>query len=273
MKRNQPDYVFVKTSPADKERVNPLSRMNLVPFNHMAHEKYNDNCRVCHHANLAGCEQCHPIQGNKEGGGVTLQQAMHRPNVEQSCIGCHESRQAQPACAGCHISFEKKLPEGTASCANCHSVPKSEILGVVDKDDEKVMAARALGQRDFVTKTYADEDIPEIVVIDALADQYQPVKLPHRKIVTSMVDKIRNNHLSNFFHHEDGTVCQGCHHNSPAAKKPPKCISCHSKPFDAKDPFKPGLIAAYHRQCMECHKAMGIAKPAATDCMGCHKKK
>lgn len=273
MKRNQPDYVFVKTSAGDTERVNPLSRMNLVPFNHMAHEKYNDSCRVCHHANLAGCEQCHPIQGNKEGGGVTLQQAMHRPNVDQSCIGCHESRQAQPACAGCHISFEKKLPEGTASCANCHAVPKSEILGVVGQDDEKIMASRALGQRDSVTKTYADEDIPETVVIDALSDKYEPVKLPHRKIVTSMVDKIKTNQLANFFHSENGTVCQGCHHNSPAAKKPPKCISCHSKPFNAKDPFKPGLIAAYHRQCMECHKAMGIAKPVATDCTACHQKK
>lgn len=273
MKRNQPDYVFVKTSAADKERVNPLSRMNLVPFNHMAHEKFNDNCRVCHHADLAGCVQCHPIQGIKEGGGVTLQQAMHRPNVDQSCIGCHESRQAQPACAGCHISFEKKLPEGTASCANCHSVPKSEIIGVAGKDEEKMMAARALGRRDSVTKTYANQDIPETVVIDALSDQYEPVKLPHRKIVTSMVDKIKPNQLANFFHSENGTVCQGCHHNSPAAKNPPKCISCHSKPFDANDPFKPGLIAAYHRQCMECHKAMGIAKPVATDCTACHKKK
>jgi len=273
MKRNQPDYVFVKTSPADKEMANPLTRMNLVPFNHMAHEKYNDSCQICHHAALSDCQQCHSIQGNKDGRGVTLEQAMHRPNVNQSCIGCHESRQAQPACVGCHISFEKKQPEGTATCANCHEVPKSKIIGVVDKEDEKEMAARALGQRDTVARTYSDEDIPETVVIKALSDKYEPVKLPHRKIVTSMVDKIKTNQLANYFHYENGTVCQGCHHNSPAAKTPPKCVSCHSKPFNAKDPFKPGLIAAYHRQCMECHKAMGIAKPVATDCTACHKKK
>lgn len=273
MKLNQPDFVFVKTSAADKETINPLTRMNLVPFNHKAHEQYNDSCRVCHHANLTGCEQCHSIQGNKDGGGVTLEQAMHRPNIDQSCIGCHESQQAQPACVGCHISFEKKQPEGTASCANCHAVPKSEIIGVVGKDDEKMMAARALGQRDAVARTYSDADIPETVVIKALSNKYEPVKLPHRKIVTTMVDKIKSNRLANFFHHENGTVCQGCHHNSPASKTPPNCISCHSKPFNAKDPFKPGLIAAYHRQCMECHKAMGIAKPAATDCTACHQKK
>ena len=273
LKRNQPDYVFVKTSAADKEKANPLTRMELVPFNHMAHEQYNDSCRVCHHEALSDCQQCHSLQGNKDGRGVTLEQAMHRPSVNQSCIGCHESQQTQPGCAGCHISFEKKQPEGTTSCVNCHAVPKSEIIGVVGKDDEKMMAARALGQRNDVTKIYNDEDIPETVVIKALSDKYEPVKLPHRKIVAAMVDKIKTNQLAIFFHSENGTVCQGCHHNSPAAKTPPKCISCHSKPFNAQDPFKPGLIAAYHRQCMECHKAMGIAKPVATDCTACHQKK
>ncbi|MBW2440502.1 MAG: cytochrome C [Deltaproteobacteria bacterium] len=273
MKRNQPDYVFVKTSASDKEKANPLTRMQLVPFNHMAHEKYNDSCRVCHHAALSDCQQCHSLQGNKDGDGVTLEQAMHRPNVDQSCIGCHESRQAQPACAGCHISFEIKQPRGTASCANCHSVPKSQIIGVVQKDEEKMMASRALGQRDAITQTYTDEDIPETVSINTLSDKYEPVKLPHRKIVQTMVKKIENNQLANFFHYEKGTVCQGCHHNSPAAKTPPKCISCHSKPFNAKDPFKPGLVAAYHRQCMECHEVMGIAKPVSTNCTACHQKK
>ena len=273
LKLNQPDYVFVKTSASDKEKANPLSRMKLVPFNHMAHEKNNDSCRVCHHAALSDCQQCHSLQGTKDGGGVTLEQAMHRVNVDQSCIGCHESKQTEPSCAGCHISFEKKQPQGTASCTNCHMVPKSQIIGVVLKDEEEMMAAQALGQRDAVTKTYSDADIPETVVINSLADKYEPVKLPHRKIVKTMVDKIKDNQLANSFHYEKGTVCQGCHHNSPAAKTPPRCISCHSKPFNAKDPFKPGLIAAYHRQCMECHKAMGIAKPVATDCTACHRKK
>jgi hypothetical protein len=104
-------------------------------------------------------------------------------------------------------------------------------------------------------------------------NKYEPVKLPHRKIVQTMVANINSNKLVNYFHHEKGTVCQGCHHNSPAAKEPPKCVSCHGKPFNAKDPFKPGLMAAYHRQCMECHKAMGIQKPVATDCTACHQKR
>jgi hypothetical protein len=152
-------------------------------------------------------------------------------------------------------------------------VPKSQIVGAMPKEQEKMMALAALGQRDAVTRTYADEEIPETVTIEILSNKYEGVKLPHRKIIRTMVDKIENNKLANFFHSEKGTVCQGCHHNSPAAKTPPKCISCHSKPFNAKDPFKPGMIAAYHRQCMECHKSMGIAKPVATNCTACHQKK
>jgi hypothetical protein len=273
MKRNQPDFVFVKTSAADKEKANPLTRMNLVPFNHQAHEKYNDNCRVCHHAALTDCQQCHSLQAKKEGGGVTLEQAMHRLNVDQSCVGCHESKQTDPGCVGCHTSFEKKRQQGTTSCVNCHMVPKSQIIGTVDKDEEKKMAARTLNQRDAVNETYGDDDIPETVTIKALSNKYEAVKLPHRKMVRTMVANIKNNQLANYFHFEKGTVCQGCHHNSPAAKTPPRCVSCHSKPFNAKDPFKPGLMAAYHRQCMECHKTMGIAKPVATDCNACHQKK
>ena len=273
MKRNQPDFVFVKTSGTNDKKANPLTRMNLVPFNHQAHEKYNDSCRVCHHAALNDCQGCHSIEGSKDGGNVTLQQAMHRSNVDQSCMGCHEAKQSKQSCAGCHTSFEKKRQQGTSSCLNCHMVSKSHITGVLQKDELKMMAAKALEYRDAIAETYNEEDIPETVNIKDLTNIYEPVKLPHRKIVKTMVTKIKNNQLANFFHHEKGTVCQGCHHNSPAAKQPPKCGSCHGKPFNAKDPFKPGLMAAYHRQCMECHKAMGIEKPVATDCTACHPKK
>jgi hypothetical protein len=152
-------------------------------------------------------------------------------------------------------------------------VPKSQIMTEAQGGDIKKEAAGILENREAMTATYNPQDIPETVMIDTLMNKYEPVKLPHRKIVQSMVVNINNNKLANFFHHEKGTVCQGCHHNSPAAKEPPKCISCHGKPFNAKDPFKPGLMAAYHRQCMECHKAMGIKKPVSTDCTACHQKK
>ena len=273
LKRNQPDYLLVKTSASNINKSNPLTRMKLVPFNHQAHEKYNDSCRVCHHAALDDCVQCHSLEGSKEGDNVTLQQAMHRLKVDQSCMGCHEAKLNDQACVGCHTSFEKKRQQGTDSCVNCHMIPTSRISNEAEPAEKKMIAAEILEAREAVTVTYDDQDIPETVVIDALANQYEPVKLPHRKIVNALFNNIKNNKLANFFHHEKGTICQGCHHNSPAAKKPPNCVSCHSRPFNAKDPFKPGLMAAYHRQCMECHKAMNIQKPVSTDCTACHAKK
>ena len=273
MKRNQPDYVLVKTTAASTKKSNPSTRMMRVPFNHQAHEKYNDSCRVCHHAALDDCVQCHSLEGSKEGDNVTLQQAMHRLNVNQSCIGCHEAKLNKPTCVGCHTSFEKKRQQGTASCENCHMVPTSRIGNEIEPAVTAQMAAETLESREAVTLTYDEQDIPETVTIKALTNQYEPVKLPHRKIINTLIGNIQNNKLSNFFHHEKGTICQGCHHNSPAAKKPPNCVSCHSRPFNAKDPFKPGLMAAYHRQCMECHKAMGIKKPVSTNCTACHAKK
>ena len=273
MKRNQPDYAFVKTAASHNKKSNPSTRMNLVPFNHQAHEQYNDSCRVCHHAALDDCVQCHTLQGSKEGDNVMLEQAMHRLNVNQSCMGCHEAKLIDPNCAGCHTSFEKKRQQGTDSCVNCHMVPPSQITNELRPVEEKTLAAEILEARKAITVTYDEQEIPETVVIDALTNQYEPVKLPHRKIVNSLFNNIKNNKLANFFHHEKGTICQGCHHNSPAAKKPPACVSCHSKPFNEKDPFKPGLMAAYHRQCMECHKAMNIKKPVSTDCIACHAKK
>ncbi len=270
MQANQPDFVFIKTVKGDGGKSNSATRMNLVPFNHKAHETYNDTCRVCHHADLNACINCHTLDGAKEGNFVKLEQTMHRLNVDQSCMGCHETKQSDQSCAGCHTSFEKKRQQGTSACLNCHMVPLSQITGQVQRAEEKMEAAETLTNREAITATYNNEDIPETVTIKTLMKKYEPVKLPHRKIVQTMVDNINNNKLASYFHYEKGTVCQGCHHNSPAAKEPPKCIGCHGKPFNEKDPFKPGLMAAYHRQCMECHKAMGIKKPVSTDCTACH---
>jgi hypothetical protein len=269
MKRNQPDIVFIKTAKTEEEKSNPLTRMKRVPFNHKAHEKYNNTCRVCHHADLNACVQCHTLQGLKEGDYVKLEQAMHRLNVQQSCMGCHEAKQTDQRCAGCHTSFERKRQQDQQSCQNCHMSENSpEAL----KPDNNMLAAIALESREGIA-TYDNEDIPEEVKIGALMNKYEVVKLPHRKIVNTLFNNIKDNKLARYFHREKGTLCQGCHHNSPAAKKPPKCASCHGKPFNEKDPFKPGLMAAYHRQCMECHKAMDIKKPVSTKCTACHREK
>jgi len=273
MKAGQPDFVLVKATKGDEKINNPATRMNLVPFNHKAHETYNDTCRVCHHAELNSCADCHTLEGSKEGDLVKLEQAMHRTTAMQSCVGCHESRQTDQSCAGCHTSFERKRQQGTDACANCHMVPASKVSDEAQRTEQKIEAAQILENREAAAITYNIADIPQTVTIDTLMNQYEAVKMPHRQILQAMLKKIDSNKLADYFHYENGTVCQGCHHNSPATKTPPKCVSCHGRPFNAKDAFKPGLMAAYHRQCMECHKAMGINKPVSTDCTACHAKR
>ena len=274
MKRNQPDTVFVRTTKSGIQNSKPITRMKLVPFNHKAHENYNDTCRVCHHANLNACVQCHTLQGTKEGNHVTLESSMHRLNVNMSCLGCHDLNQRDAKCAGCHASIAKvRRQQDPNACQACHLADVAQVMESLQDTDGSQLAAMFLYPRRPVTDTFADADIPENVEIKTLMNEYGPVKLPHRKIVQTLSKNLKNNKLVQYFHRDQNTLCQGCHHHSPVAKKPPGCTSCHGRPFDERDPSKPGLMAAYHRQCMQCHEEMGIEKPVATNCIACHQKK
>ncbi len=267
MERKQPNVIFVKKGTEGKKID---IRMNPVPFDHVAHETYNDSCRACHHASLTSCNSCHDVNEAKEGKGVKLELAMHHDTSEQSCIGCHEIQTQDQKCAGCHNFLEKSSKTDSANCVLCHMKTPDDLKNPYQQPE---LAEQLLLTRTTMTDTFQKSDIPETVVIETLSDKYEPVKLPHRKIVLTLVKNIQANKLATYFHREPGTVCQGCHHNSPAAVKPPSCKSCHGKAFDKNHLFKPGLMAAYHRQCMECHEAMNIVKPAATDCVACHIEK
>lgn len=273
MKLNQPDTVFIRAAKSGIESSNPLTRMNRVPFNHRAHENYNDTCRVCHHTNLNACAQCHTLQGTKEGEQVTLEESMHRLNVNTSCLGCHHLNQRDPKCAGCHAGIARVRQQDDNVCRTCHMADPAQVAESIQNKTENELAAMMLDSRKPVYHAFTESDIPENVEIKTLTNQYGPVKMPHRKIIRILLSNIKDSELARYFHKEENTLCQGCHHNSPVAKKPPGCVSCHGRPFDERDPLKPGLMAAYHRQCMGCHKEMGIEKPVATNCVACHQKK
>lgn len=272
MERKQPDQVLLKADPKDiKTGTENINRMNFVPFDHKAHETANDTCRACHHESLKPCSDCHTLAGIKEGKEVNLEKAMHQADTNRSCQGCHAMKQNEKNCAGCHALMGKGQRKEEGSCLQCHMTPVSEMGGLSGPAAEKSLAAAMLQKRNPVTGTYPEGDIPEKVVIKNLSNQYGAVDFPHRKIVNALVNNIKDNTLAQYFHGPEGTICQGCHHNSPVSKKPPLCGNCHGKPFDAENPLKPGIMGAYHLQCMGCHKEMGMEKPAG--CTDCHKKK
>ena len=270
LKRNQPDMTLIQAQAVDAEPI-AESRLNAVPFNHEAHEAANETCRVCHHADLNACVSCHTSAGSEKGNYVNLQDSMHRLRAKSSCVGCHTARQqVEPACAGCHQAIPASAALSQEGCISCHmKIPTGYDL----KSDDKLLAKMLLNSRQAVRATYAAEDIPDVVEIKVLSNQYDGVKLPHRKIVNKLVAGAENSNLAAYFHRDPGTICQGCHHNGPVSTKPAKCASCHGKPFDESDPDKPGLMGAYHIQCMDCHQAMGIEQPVATNCTGCHRAK
>jgi len=274
MKRGQPDVIFVQQVAEGSRRPQgqpPL--MDRVPFDHKKHEAANDTCRVCHHADLNTCAGCHTVTGSEKGDYVKLARAMHQQDAGRSCIGCHAEKQKQPQCAGCHASIERPEENNTAACKTCHMQPADAVVDDSPESGMNLQAAMLLQSQSEAPRSFSDAEVPETVKIEVLSDQYQGAQLPHRKIVRTLEAKIADSMLADYFHTDAATLCQGCHHQSPPTAKPPKCGSCHGKPFDYSRPMQPGLMAAYHQQCMSCHEQMQLKYPAATDCVACHKKK
>ena len=267
IKRGQPDNVLIRTG----DKKGSVIGMMRVPFPHKAHEKYNDTCRVCHHGELKSCANCHTINGSKEGKYVKLETAMHQTGKQSSCQGCHGLKKQKNDCAGCHALMGKKRNHESSDCIRCHMVPLPEMTGVLSKSKEAKMARM---MPEIWQKTFGISQkikVPEKVIINNLADRYEPVEFPHKKVFNALVKRVNGSKLAQYFHYNNNTLCLGCHHNTPVAGKPPKCSSCHGKPFDEQNLLKPGILGSYHRQCLGCHQAMGIQKPK--DCTGCHKNR
>jgi len=301
IKRGQPDLTMIRPTAAAKPVMGldgkPVRPVNMppVPFDHKYHESQNETCVGCHHAALSSCAgDCHTLRGDRKGGFVTLEQAMHDEQAGRSCAGCHAVQQKRPECAGCHVAIKWNIAN-TDACAGCHMTPPAAcapaeaalVAGPKDKDTAAAaadLAGRLLAGHRTATATFPIEDIPETVTLGSLADTYAPAALPHRKIVLALLAGMKDSKLAGAFHQGDAAVCQGCHHNSPAGKTPPRCGNCHPA-AEIPGQSRPALKAAYHGKCMGCHTAMGIsgmvvdrtpgaqAVPKATDCTGCHGEK
>ena len=265
LKRNQPDVLLVKSGEEALPQEQRSTAMYPVPFDHRSHEDYSQSCKICHHASLQSCSSCHTNAGKKEGDNVKLAQAMHSLTSQASCMGCHQEKMKAPECAGCHAFIAKPSNRQDPSCKACHMAPLPAYVDPANAQETMDVAMDLLQARDLETKTYAADKIPEKVTIGKLSNRFEPAILPHGKIFNALVDKTRSSKLASYYHSEKGTLCQGCHHHSPPAEKPPACSSCHGETIEGADAFRPGLVGAYHQQCIGCHQAMGIEKPDPRD--------
>lgn len=280
MKRNQPDATLMAAW-LDRDDLTPqsiLTEINPVPFDHMAHEGHasqSTSCRHCHHSSLNACSDCHTRGGAARGGWIDLNQAMHGLESQRTCIGCHRGpTTARADCAGCHTSRPQPGFQDQ-NCRICHGVDRTTLpTPPLVKTAKTDLAAQAVSTRKSARKALGTlpplDQIPDRVRIDALLETYEAVDLPHRKIIQELDRRIQTSGLAQTFHSDPLTMCAGCHHHSPADLKPPKCASCHSPQQAGPGDGRPALIAAYHNQCMGCHRQMGIEKPQATACNECH---
>jgi hypothetical protein len=245
----------------DPKKYPKATTMKVVPFNHKAHEPRTQFCNSCHHYSLEKCVNCHTPSGDfKKGGGVSFERAFHKIQTKQSCMGCHQTKTQQKECAGCHQWIVAEMPQ--QSCPICHR-------GTSEGKPIEVAP---------VPLVFDKEKVPEKEIIKGVENEFKPAEMPHQKIVKKLTEISNKSSLARFFHPaksaSDQTLCQGCHHHSraQATKKYPNCRQCHGRPFVAGERGRPGIMAAYHQQCIGCHTVMG-QKPKALDCDKCHARR
>lgn len=260
--RGQPDFVLLRASNLDS------SKVNTVPFSHVSHEGFNNTCRSCHHTSMSPCSDCHTLRGSEESQGVTLDHAMHALNMERSCLGCHEAEKSEIGCVGCHSQM-RHGEVSERSCTVCHAGPSPDRVEAVESRYQSLDQFR-LSARE-ARLSFSDADIPDSITIGLLSEKYEPVEFPHRQIIDRLMQHIDDSRMATFFHGGADAMCQGCHHHTPVGVLPPLCESCHGEPFDETELHEPGLLGAYHRQCLGCHQTMEIEEPQ--DCEGCHATK
>jgi len=243
-KAQSPQITMSGTAVGGTPGQGPLSK---AAFNHKKHEDaLAGNCDACHHTgDQVACSSCHTSQGSPDGGNVQLSDAMHRATAKQSCVGCHLTQTKKPECAGCHRNIAPGPRK--SNCAVCHTDAQA-------------------GQ----TSVQAPAG-PDTVQIGGLSKQFMPVAFDHAAHLQALKDAAKGD-LPKAFHSNDAALCAGCHHHTPMGQTPPKCGTCHgSQDQDGR----PGLKAAYHNLCNQCHTAMmpGSEPVAAKDCAGCHAPK
>ncbi len=250
--RGQKDRLWVKARAKGRSA-------RRVPFNHRTHEKTGSSCSTCHHQTLGSCNGCHTMTGVKKGGGVTLARAHHDPASEHSCVGCHARTTGQASCAGCHHTL--KAEASRRSCAVCHSGPAAAAgaLPAVPVAQTRVQPPLPAYSKAF----------PERVTIKILARDYAPVVMEHGRMVSTLYSLMGKSSLAVRFHGGPEALCAGCHHHAKAGTRPAPCSACHTRRGDSTRD-RPGLGAAYHRQCVGCHQKMGLTKWQG--CESCHKK-
>ena len=132
----------------------------------------------------------------------------------------------------------------SVTCKTCHSC---------DVPTGKDVCLKDCPRAGIITIDHSPEEGPDVLVMSKMSDKYGPVVFSHQA-------HARMSEMSG--------GCAVCHHYnrwSPIMG----CNSCHETERKREDLSKPDLKAAFHRQCMECHRGWSHS----TECGSCHSLK
>ena len=147
------------------------------------------------------------------------------------------------------ISAQTKVGDNHANtpglkCLTCHSCP------IPTKEN---LCLKPCPREGMIRIDQKPEDGPKVIIIDKFkkqSDLYMPVRFSH---------------LAHAEMSEMGGGCRMCHHYNPPGNVI-GCSECHEVSRKRADVSKPDLKGAYHRHCMDCHRAW----TGGTDCNYCH---
>ncbi|MCX6157630.1 MAG: cytochrome c3 family protein [Ignavibacteriota bacterium] len=105
--------------------------------------------------------------------------------------------------------------------------------------------------REYMVSEYrSPKEGPDVVVINDMSDNYSGVVFSHK--LHSQMSEMSGG-------------CTGCHHYNTTGPVL-NCRNCHDKNRSREDITVPDLKAAYHRQCMTCHKQWTLENGCNTQC-------
>ncbi len=141
-------------------------------------------------------------------------------------------------------SQEKDHSQLKLNCRSCHSCQ------VPTKDDP---CLHECPRYSMIREDPAPNSGPNIVVLDAIKDQYLPVIFPHN--LHAQMSEMTGG-------------CLACHHHNTLGPII-SCVECHSKTRQREDIRVPDLKGALHQKCLSCHRQWS----RKTECVSCHAKK
>ena len=145
----------------------------------------------------------------------------------------------------CSAYGQNKVPKNYSvkglTCKTCHT------CDVPTKQNPCLVGCPRGG---MITIHQTAADAPDVITIDILEDKYVPVVFSHK--IHSQMSQMAGG-------------CASCHHFNNVGPIQ-KCESCHDTNRKREDISKPDLKGAFHRQCMDCHKAWSHS----TNCTSCH---